>query len=265
MLYRSQNLLLQMAVVVCVGVIGGMIYHNYSQIQETQDTLQRDISDQTGDIKSQIDTQVGKINTQVGKINTKVGNLNMKCPQNPACPSCPQSTCPSAEEIASAVFPGRNTGLTSGGKYFDIKSSGSYELLPEYDFYKPEEAFPVDSLLLDPPLRDANVPVTQNQIDNSTGSFHVDTQRSSSRSASQTRMDDRNLSTRHLDARMNQGITDKERLKKDLQRATKSKAPASSRLAPSTQAPETGHEADMRRDMNTRFNLFGTKVGKLYE
>ena len=206
MLYRSQNLLLQMVVVVCVGVIGGMIYHNYSQIQETQKTLQRDISDQTGDIKSQIDSQVGKIDSQVGKINTKVDNLDLKCPQNP---SCPQSTCPSAEEIASAVFPGRNTGLTSGGKYFDIKSSGSYELLPEYDFYKPEEAFPVDSLLLDPPLRDANVPVTQNQIDNSTGSFHVDTQRSSSRSASQTRMDDRNLSTRHLDARMNQGITDK--------------------------------------------------------
>ena len=52
MLYRSQNLLLQMVVVVCVGVIGGMIYHNYSQIQETQKTLQRDISDQTGDIRS---------------------------------------------------------------------------------------------------------------------------------------------------------------------------------------------------------------------
>ena len=252
MLYRSQNLMLQVAVVVCVGVIGGMIYHNYSQIQEAKDTLQRDISDQTGDIKGQIDTHIGNLDTKID---------NLKIPNNPS----PQSTCPSAEEIASAVFPGRNTGLTSGGKYFDIKKSGSYELLPDYDFYKSEEAFPVDSLLLDPPLRDANVPVTQNQIDNSTGSFHVDTQRGSSRSASQTRMDDRNLSTRHLDARMNQGITDKERLKKDLKRATESKAPPSSRLAPSTQAPETEHEATMRRNMDTRYNLFGTKAGKLYQ
>jgi hypothetical protein len=253
MLYRKQNILLQMAVVVCMGVIGGMVYYTYTHIQDTQTELRRDLSDKTGDIKGSIDV-----------LDDKVENIDMTCPQGKACPSCPQSTCPSAEEIATAVFPGRNTGLTSGGKYFDIKSSGSYELLPEHDFFKPEEAFPVDSLL-DPPLRDANVPVTQNQIDNSTGSFNVDTQRAASRSASQTRMDDRNLSTRNLDARMNQGITDKDRLKKDLARATESKAPASSRLVDSAQTPETDNEKDMRLNMSTRYNLFGTKAGKLYE
>jgi hypothetical protein len=78
-------------------------------------------------------------------------------------------------------------------------------------------------------------------------------------------MDDRNLSTRNLDARMNLGITDKDRLKKDLARATESKAPASSRLVDSTQTPKTGNEGELRLNMNNRFNLFGTNAGKLYE
>ena len=231
MLYRNQNRLLQMVVVICMGVIGGMVYYTYTHIQDTP-TIRRDLSD-------------------------TIGSIDRTCPKGnpscPSCPSCPKTTCPSAEEIATAVFPGRNTGLTSGGKYFDIKKNGSYELLPEHGFFKAEEAFPIDSIL-DPPLRAANVSV--NQFDNSTGSFNVDTQGS----ASLTMMNDNNIQSR-----MNQGITDKNRLKKDLERASESKSPASSRLVDSVQAPETDNEENMRLNMNTRYNLFGTNSGKLYE
>ena len=76
--------------------------------------------------------------------------INLECPACPECPSCGDSAQPSyptVEDIVSGIFPGRNMGLTRGGIYQTLDSSGSYELLPEYDFYKPEDAFPKDTIL----------------------------------------------------------------------------------------------------------------------
>jgi hypothetical protein len=76
--------------------------------------------------------------------------INLECPSCPACPSCQTDagpTYPTVEDIVSGIFPGRNMGLTRGGIYQTLDSSGSYELLPEYDFYKPEDAFPKDTIL----------------------------------------------------------------------------------------------------------------------
>lgn len=75
--------------------------------------------------------------------------INLECPSCPECPPC-QSTAqnyPTVEDIVSGIFPGRNMGLTRGGIYQTLDASGSYELLPEYDFYKPEDAFPKDTIL----------------------------------------------------------------------------------------------------------------------
>ena len=48
---------------------------------------------------------------------------------------------PTVEDIVSGIFPGRNMGLTRGGIYQPLDAPGCYELLPEYDFYKPETLF----------------------------------------------------------------------------------------------------------------------------
>ena len=84
------------------------------------------------------------VNTNTEDMKDKI---NLECP---ACPECPQQDMgqyPSVEDIVSGIFPGRNMGLTRGGMYQTLDASGSYELLPEYDFYKPEDAFPEDTIL----------------------------------------------------------------------------------------------------------------------
>ena len=160
-------------------VIGTMIYY----MSNNNDTLGKDL-------KNQID------------------NLDLncpKCPENPACPKCPDLTCnegvcpkcpecpetgncpkvecpdtscPTVGDIVSGIFPGRNTGVTSGGKYFDIMANDSYELLPSYDFYNPIDAFPSDSILSVPnDLIKGNVDVPPTDIDNSVDNSLINTSR----------------------------------------------------------------------------------------
>lgn len=179
MLYRERNFFLQVSVLVCLGIIGGLVYHNYSTVVSKS----KDLGD-------------------------KIDDIDVSCPKCPEVATDDEeesSKCPSAQDIAEAVFPGRNTGVTQAGKYFDIHSDESYELLPEYSFFQPERAFPEDSLL-DRPLRDANVKVPQNKIDNSIDGGTIDTQRSASMNGSQTRMDDRTAYQRSIDARMARGL-----------------------------------------------------------
>jgi hypothetical protein len=94
------------------------------------------------------------------------------CPANDKCPDCPDcsanANCPSLDDIISGIFPGRNPGLTSGGRFFDVKASESYELMPDYDFYDPVNAFPNDNLLSAPGnLLAGNVNVPLNELGNS--------------------------------------------------------------------------------------------------
>lgn len=107
-----------------------------------------------------------------------------KCPPCPAgaeggnkeCPACPSTSCPTVDDIVTSIFPGRNPGITSGGKYFDIKANDSYELLPSYDFYNPVDAFPSDSILSAPDnLLKGNVDVPTTKIDNSVDGNLVNT------------------------------------------------------------------------------------------
>ena len=154
-------------------VIGTMIYY----MSSNSESLGKDLKDQ-------------------------INNLDLecpKCPDHPGCPACPKcpdlecnggacpkcpecsetdkecpvtecttSSCPSVDDIITGIFPGRNPGITSGGKYFDIMASENYELLPTYDFYNPVEAFPSDSLLSPPDsLLSGNIDVPATQIDNS--------------------------------------------------------------------------------------------------
>ena len=99
-----------------------------------------------------------------------------ECPVNKECPSLPEVNCPSVEDIVSGVFPGRNPGITTGGKYFDIKANESYELMPDYDFYSPSSAFPSDSILSAPDSLNAeNIDVPLSEIDNSIDNNYINT------------------------------------------------------------------------------------------
>lgn len=71
------------------------------------------------------------------------------CPADQKCPKCPDCNkdCPTLDEIVGGIFPGRNPGITQSGKYFDVQANESYELMPDYDFYEPQKAFPTDSIL----------------------------------------------------------------------------------------------------------------------
>ena len=103
----------------------------------------------------------------------------INCPEHPPCPSCPDPPqCPTVDDIIAGIFPGRNTGITSGGRYFDIQASDSYELMPDYDYYQPMDAFPQDSIL--DPLHYGNARVPTNAIDNTNENYNMDTSSSTS-------------------------------------------------------------------------------------
>tara|TARA_A100001015_G_scaffold221522_1_gene249332 strand:+ start:395 stop:1099 length:705 start_codon:yes stop_codon:yes gene_type:complete len=94
----------------------------------------------------------------------------------PTCPNIPPVSCPTVDDIVTGIFPGRNPGITSGGKYFDIMANDSYELLPSYDFYNPVDAFPSDNILSAPDsLLKGNVDVLPTEIDNSVDGNLVNT------------------------------------------------------------------------------------------
>ena len=85
------------------------------------------------------------------------------------------------KDIVSGIFPGRNTGVTSGGRYFDVKMNEDFDLMPDYSFYNAKDAFPDDMKFdIDKPIRSANAYVPQNDINNSIDNEHVDTNSSAS-------------------------------------------------------------------------------------
>jgi hypothetical protein len=233
MLYRTQNLILQIVLLVCVGIILGMIYYTYSTVTEGDITIQAKVKE-VRDAMPHSDKIASKDDVHKGVLEIKE--------YIPLSNTCPSTKCPSVEDIVSGIFPGRNTGITQAGRYFDIKSDGSYELLPDYSFFDPEDPFP-DMSILDAPLRDGNVHIDQDKIDNTIDGSYADTQRSASMKGSQSRMDDRTRDQKNyyntISARMSTGLHDADQHHKDFMRATRSKAPDT-------------HERDMRKDLNKK-------------
>ena len=187
---RDNILGLQALVLACIFIIGAMLYY---------------IGSNTDDLHSEISALQNEVNTmelecpkcpEHPKIPAcpKCPDVNMpdvnipgreacpdcpdcNCPENNECPPCPDCSatadCPTLDDIVGGIFPGRNTGVTSGGKYFDVQANESYELLPDYDLYHPVDAFPTDSIL--EPLRSGNVAIPADSIENSIGNSLVNT------------------------------------------------------------------------------------------
>ena len=165
---REYNEVLQfitLFLLVVIGVIIYTMYYNTDEIEKEIIKLDKNISD------------LELICPECPDITDKDGNKCPKCPRCPKCPdcncekgnsssvNCPTVNCPSVEDIISGIFPGRNTGITKSGRYFDVQANENYELMPDYDFYKPGSAFPSDSILNIPQGIPNNIP--QFQYDNS--------------------------------------------------------------------------------------------------
>ena len=171
---KSHVMLLQVLLMVLLIIIITMIYY-----QST--------------VTDQLNTDLQSLDLQCPDVTCPENNECPKCPNCPdctcsnddkpcpACPACPDvdTNCPTVEDIVSGIFPGRTTGLTTGGRYFEINANESYELLPDYDYYNPQDAFPTDSIL-DQPLISGNPPVTMDQINNSIDNLNIDTSIASS-------------------------------------------------------------------------------------
>ena len=50
----------------------------------------------------------------------------------PSCPTCPEHSSPSVDDIVNAIFPGRNPGMTSHGNYFPLDGLGETNVEPAY-------------------------------------------------------------------------------------------------------------------------------------
>ena len=61
---------------------------------------------------------------------------NNKCPKCPKCPdvntSCPECKTITPDDIADAIFPGRNKGLTTHGQYFPLDGLGEANVEPAW-------------------------------------------------------------------------------------------------------------------------------------
>ena len=166
---KSHVMMLQILLMVLLIIIIAMVYHQST----LSDQLDADIKAIDFTCPDCPDCPRNEKCPQCPDCNCKDGK---SCPACPSCPSCPENntSCPSVEDIVSGIFPGRTAGLTTGGRYFEINANESYELLPDYDFYQPENAFPQNSVL-DQPLIAGNPPVTMDQINNSIENLNIDT------------------------------------------------------------------------------------------
>tara|TARA_B100000900_G_scaffold413166_1_gene436589 strand:- start:1244 stop:1993 length:750 start_codon:yes stop_codon:yes gene_type:complete len=216
---RDNILGLQALVLACIFIIGAMLYY---------------IGSNTDELHSEINALQNEVNTlelecpkcpEHPKIPACPKCPDVKCPEGGACPQAPQcpdcncpendnecppcpdcsasADCPTVGDIVGGIFPGRNTGVTSGGKYFDVQANESYELLPDYDFYQPVDAFPTDSIL--EPLRAENVAVPEDAIENSIDNSLVDTSGSRSLNNERTSV---NGSLETAESRMAMGFAD---------------------------------------------------------
>ena len=163
---RSQIMVMQVLLVMLVFIIMGMMYSQYS-------------------LSSDMKNDINNIDFSCPDVTCPTNNKcpDCVCPEGenkshdcPSCPKCPDNNtnCPSVDDIVSGLFPGRSTGLTTAGKYFEINTDETYELLPDYSYFDAGVQFP-DNPVLDQPLITGNPDITSNQISNSIENLNIDT------------------------------------------------------------------------------------------
>lgn len=198
---RDNILGLQALVLACIFIIGAMLYYigsNTDELHAEITSLQNEVNTLELECPKCPDHPKIPACPKCPDVNMPDVNIpgreacpqcpDCNCPENDECPPCNASAdCPTVDDIVGGIFPGRNTGVTSGGKYFDVQANESYELLPDYDFYQPVDAFPTDSIL--EPLRAGNVSVPEDSIENSIDNSLINTSGSRSLNDENARME----------------------------------------------------------------------------
>lgn len=162
------NMGLLFIVLFLIVVLLSMVYYTTKDKNKLRDEI-NDLNKNIEELKDEHENKLDELNSEMLTSDDIKSNEcpDCNCPENKECPKCPVNTCPTVDDIISGIFPGRNTGVTNSGRYFDVQGNESYELFPDYDFYQPTDAFPSDSILNAPEnILTGTMNVPSNQIDN---------------------------------------------------------------------------------------------------
>ena len=164
---KSNVLLFQYIIVVILIIIISFIYYAFSTYTNNSKAIDNDLQNIDKDIKKiyddtyykYLDPRYVEDSRNISRIKNKIENV------------------PTVEDIVSAIFPGRNTLLVSGGNIQNINRANDINTYSsDYAIYQPIKAFPVEP---DDPLS-IPMPLTSNnplsRIDNTYNNNNMDTQ-----------------------------------------------------------------------------------------
>lgn len=146
---RNNILFLQYIIVIILIIVISFLYYAYMMYNKNNKMLDKDLKDIDSDIKKiyddtyykYLDPRYVEDSRNINRIKNKVNDI------------------PSVEDIVSAIFPGRNTLLISGGNIQNINRSNDINTYSsDYATYQPIQAFPVEP---DDPLS-VPMPLTEN-------------------------------------------------------------------------------------------------------
>ena len=149
-------------------VLISMVYYTNKDKNKLRNEI-NSLNKNINELKEENENKLDELNNEIIKKEDIPATQcpDCDCPENKECPKCPEMTCPTVDDIISGIFPGRNTGVTNSGRYFNVQGNESYELFPDYDFYQPSNAFPSDSILNAPDnILTGSINVPSNQINN---------------------------------------------------------------------------------------------------
>tara|TARA_B110000285_G_C15057640_1_gene580519 strand:- start:670 stop:1302 length:633 start_codon:yes stop_codon:yes gene_type:complete len=164
---KNNTLLFQYIIVVILIIISAFIYYAFSAYNINNKVIDNDLKNIDNDIKKIhddtyykfLDPQYLEDSHNISRIKNKIDNV------------------PTVDDIVSAIFPGRNTLLVSGGNVQNINRSNDINTYSsDYAVYQPIKAFPVepdDPLSIPMPLS-SNNPLSR--INNTYNNNNMDTQ-----------------------------------------------------------------------------------------
>lgn len=111
-------LILQGVVILLAIVILFMLYSEKSKTTELQNKIDNFQCPSCPSIPECPDCNCGEGGKCPDCICENDGPANLECPE---CPTCPDIKGPSVDDIVNAIFPGRNPGMTTHGRFFSYE------------------------------------------------------------------------------------------------------------------------------------------------
>lgn len=115
---NSGVMILQAVVMLLVVIILFMLYSEKTKTTELQEKIDAFQCPECPNVPECPDCNCGEGGKCPDCICENDGPTNLDCPE---CPACPDVKGPSVDEIVNAIFPGRNPGMTSHGRFFSYE------------------------------------------------------------------------------------------------------------------------------------------------